>query len=474
MVGDQALSLTIGQASNYLRRKELSASELLSATLERIESTEPVIHAYAHVMADQARRTAAALDEDIQHGIWRGPLHGIPLALKDVIFTADAPTEAGSRALEGYRPGRDATAVARLRGAGAVIVGKTVTHEFAYGQNAPPTRNAWDPQRVPGSSSAGSAVAVAALSAFGALGTDTGGSVRAPASLNGVVGLKPTYGRVSRYGVVPLSPSLDTVGVLARSARDCAVILSVVAGFDPLDVTSLSEAVPNYDADIQLGVRGLRLGLLSQLTEHPSVTTDVRTAVGRAIEKLKELGAVVVPVNLPNLDRAAAIGMTISMVDAAASHERLLPARLSSYEAGTRVMIEAGRLVSGLSYVRALRMRSRIIANVKEAFAGQALDALVSPSLPCAAPRMGELRADMIEGGEHSLTAFLRHQFIANVVGIPAISVPCGFSSDNLPIGLQLMAKPLHDETLFRVAYAYEAATDWHLRSPDLPRAPTG
>lgn len=446
---------TIREAREQLHDGRLTPSTLLDATLLRIAETEPTLRAYAHVSTDQARQAAARADQELAGGRSRGPLHGIPIAVKDVFCTFDAPTEAGSRVLSGFRPDFDATAVQHLRTAGAVIIGKTVTHEFAYGQDQPPTRNARDPLREPGSSSAGSAVAVAAGSAFAALGTDTGGSVRAPAALNGVLGVKPTYGRISRHGVIPLSPSLDTVGIIATTSWDAAAVLTALAGRDELDASSLAEPTPDYTAGLDDLPTGLRIGVVRDLLANSSVSDEVRAAVHEALDALSGLGVVLVDVDVPEFEAAPPVGMTISLVDAAASHARLIETAADKYHPATRTMIEAGRFVSGVDYLRAMRARTQLTANVRQVFTTNRLDALAMPALPTVAAPVGELSADMIGGGESSLTAYLRHQFLANVTGLPALTVPCR-QGVGLPVGLQLMAPPLHEHRLLQVASGYE------------------
>ena len=270
--------LTLREAGDRLAARELSAVDLLDATLERLHETEPTVHAYITLMEDSARQEAKAADAELKRGAWRGPLHGIPVGVKDLLLTEGVKTQAGSKVMEGYVPDHDSTIVARLKEGGAVIVGKTVTHEFAYGQDIPITRNPWRTDCYPGGSSAGSGVSVAVGSAFAAIGTDTGGSIRVPASVNGVVGLKPTNGRVSGYGVIPMSPTLDNAGPMARTAEDCALMLGVIAGYDPQDSGSVDEPVPDYTAGLERGVEGLRLGLDREYFFSRRVMPDVRAA----------------------------------------------------------------------------------------------------------------------------------------------------------------------------------------------------
>jgi aspartyl-tRNA(Asn)/glutamyl-tRNA(Gln) amidotransferase subunit A len=459
-------SLTVREAADALASRRLSSAELLEATLERLQETEPAVHAYVTLIEGSARDQAAAADRELRGGGWRGPLHGIPVAVKDLCYTEGVRTEAGSRVLEGFVPDFDATVVTRLKEGGAVIVGKTVTHEFAYGQDVPPTRNPWDLECYPGGSSAGSGVAVAVGSAFAAIGTDTGGSVRVPASVDGIVGLKPTYGRVSKHGVVPMSATLDTVGPMARTVEDCALMLGVIAGHDPADSGSLREPVPDYAAELPKGVAGLRLGLDREHFLARRVVSDVRAACEAAIEKLRELGAEIVEVRLEELGHAPAIGMPVLLADTSEWHRELLRTRGDRYHPRTRLMVELGEMVLGAQYVTAQRARSWLKARVRRAFEMHRLDALVGPTLPDTTMPVEKLSVDLTGNGETALAAFLQHCFFANVIGVPALSFPCGFSSAGLPIGLQVVGRPFQESTLFRIGDAYQRASDWHQRRP--------
>ena len=459
-------ALTLRQAADGLARGEFSAADLLESMLVRLHDTEGAVHAYVTLMVDSARAEAAAADAELRRGAWRGPLHGIPVGVKDLCYTRGTRTEAGSRVLEGFVPEYDATVVARMRQGGAVIVGKTVTHEFAYGQDVPATRNAWHTACYPGGSSAGSGVSVAIGSAFAAIGTDTGGSIRVPASVNGVVGLKPTYGRVSRYGVIPMSPTLDNVGPLARTAEDCALILSVIAGRDTHDPSSAAEPVPDYARELRGGIAGLRLGLVGDHFFSARVVPDVRAACEEAVEALRSLGAEIVDVRLPELGVAVAIGMPILLADTSEWHRRFLRMRGERYVPQTRVMLELGELVLGAQYVTAQRARAMLRDRVRTAFAMHRLDALIGPTLPATTMPVEQLSVDLAGDGETALSAFLQHCFMGNVLGIPALSFPCGFSPAGLPIGFQAYGRPFEESTLFRIAHTYQQVTDWHTRRP--------
>ena len=460
--------LSIREAGELIARRRASSAELVEAELERIAETEPLVHAYAAVLADGARAEARRADAELAAGSWRGPLHGIPVAVKDLVYTSDAPTEAGSRVLEGWMPGSDAAVLENLREAGAVLLGKTHTHEFAYGVNIPPTRNPWRLDCYPGGSSAGSGVAVAARSAFGAVGTDGGGSIRCPAAVNGVVGLKPTTGRVSRRGVVPMSATFDNVGPLARTVEDCALLLGAIAGHDPLDPISLDEPVPDFAAGIEEGVRGLRLGLERSFFLSPNVTADVRGAFQEALDLLASQGAEIVEVSIPELELAVPIAMPAIVADTTAYHREWLRTRRDLYEAPTRVMIELGELIPATHYVTSQRARRLLRDRVRGAFEMFRLDALLAPTLPMPTVPVEELNLDLTEGSGHSPgSSFFRQCVAANVVGVPALSVPAGFSGD-LPVGLSLWGRPLQEALLFRIARAYEAQRDWSGRLPTL------
>jgi aspartyl-tRNA(Asn)/glutamyl-tRNA(Gln) amidotransferase subunit A len=473
MASTELTLLTIREASRLLSNRSISAVELLAATLNRIEQTEPHVHAYASVLEEQAQAEAASADTALRHGRWLGPLHGIPIGIKDLCYTEGAPTEAGSKVMKGFIPAFDATVVRRIRAAGGVIIGKTVTHEFAYGRNPIPTRNAWNQQYISGGSSAGSAVSVAVGSAFGAIGTDTAGSIRLPASLNGIVALKPTFGRVSRYGVFPMSSSLDTVGPMTRSVEDCATMLGAVAGFDELDATTLDESVPDYVKHLGGGIAGLRFGIERNYFFYHGVSGDVRTRVNQAVLELERLGGTLVDVSIPELEFTTAIGMPILLADTSTWHRQLLRQRPQDYDRGTRLVLELGELVPATHYITAQRARTVLQSRVRDMFESQQLSALVMPTLPLPAVLGDPMASDTFYGLDESvsqsaMSAYIHHTFAANVLGLPALTIPCGFSTDGLPVGLQLLGRPFGEHLLFQAGSAYEASQTWHLHHPAL------
>ena len=468
-MSEELVDKTLREAGDMLARKEVSSRELTEATLAQIARTEPIIHAYVTVMTESALAAADRADADLsKRGHWRGPLHGIPVAVKDLCYTTDAPTEGGSAVLNGFVPDHDATVVSRLREAGAVIVGKAHTHEFAYGQNIPPTRNAWNPEYSPGGSSAGSGAAVAARSAFGAIGTDGDGSIRFPAALEGIIGLKPTCGRVSRYGVLPMSATLDHVGPLTRTAEDAALMMNVIAGYDPLDVQSIDEPVPDYTDGLGSSLQGLRLGVERDYFFYKDVSPEYRRTVEAALRELEKLGGTLVDVKIPELDLCAGIFLNIIATDTSAYHRRWLREKPMDYAQGTRVMLEFGELLFGTDYLIAQRAREVLRSAVKDSFQRHRLDGLVAPSNIVTAVPMSRYSTSLFAGSPEDSTGALHQMSIANVIGVPSMNVPCGFSSEGLPIGFVLYGRPFDEAMLLRIGHVYGAATPWVKRAPKL------
>jgi aspartyl-tRNA(Asn)/glutamyl-tRNA(Gln) amidotransferase subunit A len=461
--------LTIAEAGDLLRKRSVSSAELVDASLNRIEQTEPVVHAYARVLAESARADATQADHELSQGHWRGPLHGVPVAVKDICYMRGIPTEAGLRVLSGFVPSYDASVVRKLQDAGAVIIGKTVTHEFAWGVNTPPTRTAWDVRCYPGGSSTGSGVSVSVRSSYGAIGTDTGGSIRVPAFVNGIVGLKPTFGRVSRYGVVPLGASLDHVGPLTRTVLDTALMLQAIAGYDAYDSGSIDEPVPDYSAGIESGVKQLTVGVERDYYFYEGLSDDVRAATEGVISELAQEGAKIVDVKIPNVDLMTQTGMTILLAEASTYHRRMLREHAAEYDQTTRLMLELGELVPATHYLTALRARARLRNTMKQVFAAYGLDAMLWPTMPMTTVPFEDLAAPRRDGKPGTpILAYIHHTFSANVSGQPALSVPCGLASDGLPIGFQLLGKPFAEATLFQIARAYERRHTWASLQPDV------
>lgn len=485
MTGADLAALTVADLQQRIRAREISPREALDAVRVRIAQVDPKIDAYLSQDYEAAAAEAESANIEL-------PLGGVPVALKDVINLRGQPCTCGSKILASYRAPYDATVARKLRAAGAILFGKTNMDEFAMGSSTEnssvkPTRNPWDVTRVPGGSSGGSAAAVAADEAIAAIGTDTGGSIRQPAALCGIVGLKPTYGRVSRYGLVAFASSLDQIGPFTKTVRDSALMLNAIAGHDPLDTTALREPVPDYTADLGKEIHGLRLGIPKEYLGD-GIEKDVREAVDRAIQQLESLGAKIVEVSLPHTEYAIAVYYIIATAEASANLARFDGVRYG-YRAGNardlldhygrtrgegfgpevkrRIILGTYVLSSGYYdayYLRAQKVRELIRRDFDRAF--EQVDALVSPTSPIVAFKLGERSADPLQ-------MYLADIFTnaANLAGICGISIPCGFSESTgtrLPIGLQLMGKAFDEARLLQIAHAYEQSTDWHKARPAL------
>lgn len=455
-------ALPLVELSQRMQAHAVSPVAVTDACVARIHAAEPGIHAYVRVLEDSAAAAARVAADELDGGKWRGPLHGVPVAVKDVFDLAGTPTTASSRVRADWLRNVDSAVVASLREAGAVIVGKTETHEFAYGGVTPASRNPWDVGRSPGGSSGGSAATVAAGGAWMATGTDTAGSIRIPAALCGIVGLKPTYGRVSRFGVTPLAWSLDHVGVLTRSVADAAASLQAIAGYDPRDVGSLPVAAPNFSAALGTGVAGVRVGVPDNyFFEH--VDGEVLSAVRRACQRLESLGAVLVPVTIPMTAQFLGAEFAILMPEASAYHRRMLARTPDLYTREVRAQLEAGTRERAVDYVDAQRVR-RMIQGAFQALFSK-IDVLVGPTVPMTAP---EPDAGVVEWSDGTVEpvalALVRLTVVADLTGQPALSIPCGFSRRGLPIGMQIIGRPRDEGTVLRIGDAYERS--WPLDKP--------
>ncbi|MFF0679919.1 amidase [Streptomyces tendae] len=450
----QPYELTLGAAAEAVRTRRLSPVELVDSVLERIGRTEPRLQAYVTVTAERARRAARAAEDDIAAGRHHGPLHGIPMGLKDLIDVAGIATSASSRVRAGHRAEASSTVAARLEAAGAVLVGKTHTHEFAYGLTTPQTRNAWHTGRVAGGSSGGSAVAVAAGTATFTLGTDTGGSIRVPAALNGVVGLKPTYGLVPRHGVTSLSWSLDHVGPITRTVEDAALVLAALAGHDPRDPASLAAPATRYRPPTGTDLRGLRVGVpRNYYFDH--VAPEVETAVRKAIDRLEALGARLVEVEIPMTRYIQATQWGLMVPEATAYHERTLRTVPELYRADVRVLLEAGELMPAGDYLRA--QRSRTLMRREWAAVLREVDLIAAPTVPATAVEAGQETITWADGTAEAVSdAYVRLSSPANITGVPSLSLPVGHDRTGLPIGMQLLGRPLGERVLLRAGHAYE------------------
>lgn len=458
--------IDVTTAAALISRRELSVVDLIRQSLARIEAVQPRINAFVEVYAEEALTAAHAAQQEIDAGRSRGPLHGMPVALKDLFDVAGKPTSASSRVRRDHRAAADAQCVTRLRQAGAIIIGKTHTHEFAFGTLTPQTRNPWNPDHVPGGSSGGSAAAVAAGCCALTLGSDTGGSIRIPAAACGVVGLKPSYGRVGGSGVTPLAWSLDHAGPITRTVRDAALLLGAIAGYDSHDPASVKLAVPDYSAGLEEGVRGLRLGIpVNYYFDH--VDGEVERCVRAAISRLVDLGGIPVEVELPHAELYLSTTNAIIMAEAAEYHHQTLCERAADYGDEVRALLEAGSLAPAIGYIRALRLRERIRRAWAETLTD--VDVLLAPAIPGPAARRDQILFGWPDGRQEPVEhAYVRLSCPANLTGLPALSLPCGFTDAGLPVGLQIIGGGFDEATVLRVGAAYEAATSWHEQTPVL------
>jgi aspartyl-tRNA(Asn)/glutamyl-tRNA(Gln) amidotransferase subunit A len=454
--------------ATLIQRQEVSPVEATQAVVDRVEKFDRQLNSCITLLRDEAMTQARAAEKEIRAGGYRGPLHGIPIAVKDLFYTKGIQTTAGSKILRDFKPAYDATVISKLHDAGAILIGKLNMHEFARGATNMSSligacNNPWDTLRMPGGSSGGSAAAVAAGLCFGSLGSDTGGSIRIPAALCGVVGVKPTYGRVSRHGVFPLSWSLDHVGPMTRTVADAALMLQVIAGHDRHDPTTRTAVVPDYSAALTRDIEGARLGIPQEFY-FEQLDAEVRDSVRSAIQTLERAGAQVEEVSLPLSKYAPAAGRIISLAESAEIHEQFLKTHVADYAPDVRAGLLAGQLVLGKHYLKAQRLRSLIRQEMAAAL--RRVDVLVTPTVPIPAPRIGQTMVDIGPETVNITWALSRLTHPANLAGFPAISVPCGLSLGELPIGLQLIGRPFAEATVLQLAYAYEQETTWHQRRP--------
>ena len=455
--------------SRLIASKEVSPVDVVQAHLERIQATEPVLNSFITRPGDEALEAARQAEREIQASRYRGPLHGIPVGLKDLYYVKGVPNTSGSRIFHDFVPDYDGAVAARLKEAGAILMGKLNLHQFAFGPlgvNADygDMHNPWDPTRLAGGSSGGSGSAAAAGQCAITMGTDTGGSIRIPSALCGLAGIKPTYGRISRYGLAPLSWSLDHAGPMARTVEDCALVLNILAGHDPKDPTSAREPVPNYRASLTGNVRGLRIGVPKEYFEVP-VDPQVKKAVMKALEVLEEMGAQVKEVSWPMYHQSGAVSAPIITSEAAALHRDLLLSRGNEYDPRVRWRLEVGLFISAADYVRALRVRAVYNRQARELF--QEVDLLAGPTEPVVAPSIGASEVQINGNPVSVMAALLQCSRPFNLTGSPALTVPCGFS-DGLPMGLQLAGRPFDEVTVLNAGYAYQQATEWHKRRPPI------
>jgi len=457
--------LTIAEAGALIGKRELSPVELTESRLARIERLDGKLHSFIRVLREPALAAARAAEAEIMAGNYRGPLHGIPIGLKDIYETEGVPTTGHSKVLIDHVPQQDATSVRRLTGAGAIVLGKLATHEFALGGPSfdlpwPPARNPWDTSRFTGGSSSGTGAAVAAGLVLGGTGSDTGGSIRGPAAFCGLAGLKPSYGRISRAGILPLAYSLDHAGPMAWTAEDCAIMLQAMAGHDPGDPASANRPVPDYRAALSGDVKALRIGLIRHFYEDDNSADEAtRQGIAAAAKVFEDLGCSVRELRLSPLAEWAACGVMIMLSEAFAIHQATLRERFGDYGEMFRDRMALAALVSAGDYVQAVRRRRELAAEFAAAMAD--LDLAITAAAPGEAPAIDAV-------GKFSTFERPMLTMPFNVTGTPAMSVCCGYSEAGLPLAFQLAGKPFEEGTVLRAAHAYEKATSWRSVRPRL------
>jgi amidase len=458
--------LELTEIARRLHAREISPVEATTAQLARIERLDGQLKSYAHMMAEAALVQARTAEAEIMRGEIRGPLHGVPIAVKDLCWTRGVPTAAGMTIYKDFRPTEDATVVRKLYAAGAIILGKLQMTEGAYANHhplIPPPVNPWNPEHWPGVSSSGSGVATAAGLCYGSLGTDTGGSIRFPCAANGITGVKPTWGRVSRYGAFELAATLDHIGPMARSAADCGAMLGAIAGADPNDPTALQDPVPNYLAGMTRGLRGVRVGV-DRAWNTNLVDPATVGVVSAALDVVGGLGADIREVTFPDTSHIFGDWFPLCAVQTAVAHEATYPARAAEYGPGLASLLELGRTVTAGDYHKILLRREDFRGRVAALF--QNIDLLLVPAMAIGSPTNAQM-AKLTEDAE-LLDAGVRFTFPFNMSGSPTITLPCGFTDAGTPLAFQFVGRHLEEEMLVRAGHAFQTATDWHRTHPPL------
>jgi aspartyl-tRNA(Asn)/glutamyl-tRNA(Gln) amidotransferase subunit A len=464
--------LSAAELSKLIKRREISPVEVVKAYLARVEAVEPALNSFITLLPEQAMEEARLAEHEIRSGQYRSPLHGIPIGLKDLFYVKGVPNTSGSKIFDHFIPDYDSTVALKLREAGAILLGKLNLHQFAYGPTGENPdygnmHNPWDRERIPGGSSGGSASATASGQCALAMGTDTGGSIRIPSALCGLVGLKPTYGRLSRYGMTVLSWSQDHPGPMARTVEDCVLVMNAVAGYDPRDPSSADRSAPDFTQSLTENIKGLRVGVPKEPFEDP-IDSEVEHFVRDAIELQGKLGATIDEISWPLYHESKAIASTILMAEATAYHGPLMKRQGSRLDPKVRLRLEAGLLISAVDYLQAQRARRLFYQQSCDLF--KKVDLMVGPTVPITACTIGTEEVQIGNTGMGVIPALTQHTRPYNLNGFPAITVPCGFSKNGLPVGFQLAGKPFDEGTVLRAAFAYEQATEWHQRRPPIPK----
>ncbi|MEO5863285.1 MAG: amidase [Burkholderiales bacterium] len=466
-MGDASLHyLELLDIGRRIQSKEISSLEVTRAQLDRIQKLDGTLKSFATLMADSALEDARHADAEIGKAMIRGPLHGVPIAVKDLCWTKGVPTAAGMTIHRDFKPDRDGTVVRKLREAGAVILGKLQLTEGAYADHHPkitPPVNPWNKAHWSGASSSGSGVATAAGLCYGSLGSDTGGSIRFPSAANGCTGLKPTWGRVSRYGVFELAATLDHIGPMTRSAADAGAMLSIIAGEDSNDPTASPEPVPNYLAGIRRGIRGLRIGVDAKWNTH-RVDEAVKQTLADALKVIADLGGDIREVSFPDPEKIIADWFPLCGVETAVAHEATYPSRKDEYGPGLSGVIELGRSQSGMDYQKIVLRRNDFRGRMQSLF--QEIDLLVIPATAVASPTVEQM--SKLGEDPELISALLRYTCPFDMTGSPTITLPAGFTAQNTPIAFQFVARHFEEDLLVRAGWAYQQATDWHRKHPSL------
>lgn len=462
--------LSAGELSRLIRKREVTPVEVVKAHLARVEALEPALNSFITLLPEQAMEEARVAEHEIESGKYRGPLHGIPIGLKDLFYVKGVRNTSGSKIFDHFIPDYDSTLALKLREAGAILLGKLNLHQFAYGPTGENPdygnmHNPWDRERIPGGSSGGSASATASGQCTLAMGTDTGGSIRIPSALCGLVGLKPTYGRLSRYGMTVLSWSQDHPGPMTRTVEDCALVMNAVAGYDPHDPSSANMSIPDFTQSLTENIKGLRVGVPKEPFEDP-VDSEVGHFVRSAIELLGKLGATIHEMSWPMYHESKAISSTILMAEATAYHSQLMKRHGSRLDPKVRLRLEAGLFISAVDYLQAQRARRLYYQQSCDLF--KKVDLLAGPTVPITACNIGTEEVQIGNTLLGVIPLLTQHTRPYNLNGFPAITVPCGFSRNGLPVGFQLAGKPFDEATVLRGAFAYEQATEWHQRRPPM------
>ncbi len=470
MDSKEICELSISELSRLIQKKEASPLEIVEAYISRVNSLEPQLNSFITLVSDQAIESAKQAEKEIQAGRYLGPLHGIPFGLKDLYYVKGIRNTSGTKIFDGFIPDYDSTITLRLKKAGGILLGKLNMHPLAYGATGENEEyghmhNPWNTALIAGGSSGGNGSAVASGQCPFAMGSDTGGSIRIPSALCGIVGFKPTYGRLSRYGMTPLAWSQDHPGPMTRTVEDCAMVMNAVAGYDPNDPTSTNLPPPDYTQALKGEIKGLRLGVVKEFFEVP-IESDVSDSFWKAIDQLAELGGIISEISWPLYHYGTAIASLIQMAEATAYHRELIRKNGPQIYPPVRLRLETGIFISASDYIQTQRARTLFYHQSLNIFKN--LDILVTPTVPVTAFPIGTTSLLVSNQKVNVISLLTQYTRPFNLNGFPAITVPCGFSKDQLPIGLQFVGRPFDEETVLRAAHAYEQATPWHLRRPPL------